>query len=86
MNYATLEGDGWRIARSRYAKGKWAIHCVSDGSGMKTRPMRIASTLSRAKAYSGREKAYIVSLAQAARFVREVRANLDACVMTGERY
>jgi len=59
----------YRIAPARYAKGKMAIHCASDGSGWKTRAMSLAERLANGR-YSGRENAYIVSPTAAMRFER----------------
>lgn len=64
------------FAPARYAKGKVAVRCPSDGSGYKTRAMRIASTVSGR--YSGREHAYIVSPAAARKIRAAYAAEQDA--------
>lgn len=62
----------YTIAPARYA-GRWngkpqmAVRCISDGSGWKTRAMRICDEL-KAR-YSNRENAYIMSPTKAKKFV-----------------
>lgn len=68
---------GFTIHPARYAgryngKPQVAVHCVSDGSGYKTRAMRLCSALNGR--WSGRERAYIMSPAKAAK----LRALFDA--------
>ena len=65
-----------QFSAARYAKGKIAVHCPSDGSGTKTRAMRIASAVS--SRWSGREKAYIMSPAAAAKVKAAFDAGKDA--------
>lgn len=64
------------VSPARYAKGKCAVHCPSDGSGMRTRAMRLAAAMS--SRYSGREHAYIMSSGGAAKLVRLYAAGRDA--------
>jgi hypothetical protein len=79
---------GYTISPARYA-GRWngkpqvAVRCESDGSCMKTRAMRLIRDGLNAR-YSGREKAYIVSPAKAAKFERLFAEGWDACVMKRE--
>ena len=47
------------IGKARYAKGKMAVHCPSDGTCYRTYAMTLCSQ--QAGRYSGREKAYIMS-------------------------
>jgi hypothetical protein len=61
--------DDYTIRPARYAKGKVAICCKSNGSGWKTRAMLLAERLANGR-YSGREKAYILSPSAASRFER----------------
>lgn len=62
--------------KARYAKGMIAVHCPPDGSGYKTRAARIASGLPGR--YSNRERAYIMTPANAARMKRMYDAGSDA--------
>lgn len=64
------------LSSARYAKGKIAVHCPSDGSGMKTRAMRIAAALP--SRYSNRERAYIMSPSAAKRLQDIFDAGDDA--------
>ena len=56
------------VTTARYAKKMMAVHCPPDGSGFKTRAMRLAETL-RGR-YSRREDAYIMSVKKAARLMQ----------------
>jgi hypothetical protein len=68
---------------ARYA-GRWngkpqiAVRCESDGSGMKTRAMRLCSALNAR--YSHREHAYIMSPTKAAKLRAMFDAGQDACL------
>jgi hypothetical protein len=64
------------IKAARYAKGKMAVHCPSDGSGIKTRAMRLCSAVSAR--WSNREKAYIMSPSAAERVKSLYEAGSDA--------
>jgi ATP phosphoribosyltransferase regulatory subunit HisZ len=64
------------ITPARYAKGKMAVHCPSDGSGFKTRAARIASAMPGR--YSNRERAYIMSPSAAKRVKAAYEAERDA--------
>jgi hypothetical protein len=81
------EQTPYTIAWARYA-GRWngkpqmAVHCRSDGSGMKTRAMRLIGDGLKGR-YSGRENAYIVSPTKAARFERLYAEGWDASFITG---
>lgn len=61
--------------QARYAKGKIAVHCPSDGSGYKTRAMRLADA--HGGRWSNREKAYIMSPAAALKVKRAYEADSD---------
>jgi hypothetical protein len=68
---------GFTVRPARYAgryngKPQVAVHCESDGSGYKTRAMRLCSALNGR--WSNRERAYIMSPTKAAKF----RALFDA--------
>ena len=73
------------VSPARYA-GRWngkpqcAVRCPSDGTGFKTRAMRLASALNAR--YSGREHAYIMSPAKATKLVKLYAAGRDACAVT----
>ena len=70
-------GDpSYTITDARYAKGQKAIHCISDGSGWKTRAMRLACVLNGR--YSNREKVYIISPTKAVRFEKLFSEGWDA--------
>ena len=56
----------YMIGPARYAKGKVAVSCPSH-DGWKTRAARLAVRFSNCR-YSGRENAYIMSAAAAAKF------------------
>jgi hypothetical protein len=58
----------YHLRPAKYAKDKWALTPTSDGTGLKTRAASLAHSLANGY-YTGREKAYILSRAQAARFV-----------------
>lgn len=62
--------------RARYAKGMVAVRCTSNGTGNKTRAMRLCAATSAR--WSGREKAYIMSPAAAVKVKRAYEANKDA--------
>lgn len=65
-----------RVSPARYAKGKVAVHCPSDGSGIKTRAARLASAFNCR--WSNREKAYIMSPINAQRVMTAYREGRDA--------
>jgi len=65
-----------QFAAARYAKGKVAVRCSSDGSGTKTRAMRLASAL-RGR-WVSREKAYIMSPASAEKLRTAYESGRDA--------
>ena len=65
----------FEIKKARYAKGMIAVHCESDGSGWKTRAMRLCSALNAR--WSNRERAYIMSPSKAKRLLDLWRADRD---------
>jgi len=67
---------GFTISRARYAKSQMAVKCESDGSGYKTRAMRLCSALNGR--WSNREKAYIMSASKAAKFQELFNNGRDA--------
>lgn len=67
---------GFEITDARYAKGQKAVRCASDGSGNKTRAMRLCAALNAR--YSNREHAYIMSAAKASKLRRLFDAGKDA--------
>jgi hypothetical protein len=69
------------VKPARYAKGKMAVHCPGDGSGYKTRAMRLCAAVS--SRWSNREKAYIMSAAAAKRVADAYAAETD--VQLGDR-
>lgn len=64
------------VGNARYARGKAAVHCPSNGSGNKTRAMRLCAAV--ASRYTNRERAYIMSHAAAKRIVDAYNAGKDA--------
>ena len=74
--------NDYRITLARYAKGKIAVHCVSNGSGYKTRAMRLIGDGLNCR-WVGRSNAYIASPRQAARFVIMMRDGWEASAVTG---
>lgn len=68
--------NDFTINKARYAKNMVAISCKSDGSGWKTRAMRLCSALNAR--WSNREKAYIISPTKAKRFLDLYEAGKDA--------
>lgn len=62
----------YTIHRARYAKGKMAVHCKSDGTGWKTLAALIISEMPGVR-YSNRESAYIVSPKCATKFDRKMK-------------
>jgi hypothetical protein len=75
----------YTIGPARYAKGKMAICCISDGSGWKTRAMLLAERLANGR-YSGRENAYILSPSAATRFERLYAESWSASNFTNALY
>ena len=71
---------GYTAKPARYAKGMMALHCESDGSGFKTRAMRIASALNAR--WSNRERAYIISPSKLAKFEAIFAAERDVDLCT----
>jgi len=66
------------IGRARYAKGKMVIVCRSDGSGMKTRAMCLASAKGIGGRWSNRCRGYVVSPSAAERFRKLYAEGWDA--------
>lgn len=61
----------WQISKARYAKDKVAISFVPHRYWMKTRACDVLEAVCNYHAkYSNREKVYIVSIAQAERFLK----------------
>lgn len=71
----------YTIRPARYAKGKMAVTCPST-TGWKTRAACLAERL--ASHYTGRERAYILSRAAAARFEKLYAEGWDANPFTRE--
>jgi len=69
---------GFERKPARYAKKMVAIICVSDGSGLKTRAMRLAALLANDR-YSHREHAYLMSARRADLFEKLFNSDYDAC-------
>jgi hypothetical protein len=72
----------YTIQPARYAKNMMAVHCPSSGL-YKTRAMYLAEYFARDR-FSGRESAYIMSRAAAAKFEAHYLAGWDAKIMTRE--
>jgi len=70
------------ITPARYAKGCVSVRCPSDGSGFKTRAMRLAEHVKGR--WSNREKAYVMSDAKGRRLVDLFNAGRDASSVTAE--
>lgn len=66
------------ITPARYAKGKMLIRCPSDGSGMKTRAMCLASAKGIGGRWTNRSGGYVVSKPAAERFQRLYAEGYDA--------
>lgn len=66
------------IHHARYAKYQIAVHCISDGSGMKTHAMRLCCALKGR--WTNREKAYIMSLPKAKKFLSLYESGWDATI------
>lgn len=64
------------IKPARYAKRQMAVHCAENGSGFKTRAMRLCDYLNGR--WSNRERAYIMSATKADRLKRLHAAGFDA--------
>jgi len=73
----------YTIKLARYSKGNMAVVCESNGTGYKTRCMRLAEVFSNGR-YTGREHAYIMSVKAAERFEQAVKDGWDATSVTGE--
>lgn len=69
------------ICKARYAKNQMAVHCPSNGTGWKTRAMRLADAIANGR-YSGREHAYIMSQPAAKRFTKLYAEGWDASFMS----
>lgn len=82
LNFPGIHDEEFTIYPARYAKGKVAVTCKSDGTGYKTRAMRLIGDALRG-AYSHREHAYIVSPSKAERFYQLYAAGWDASAITG---
>lgn len=79
-----IDFDGtFTVQNARYAKGKIAVHCHPNGTGLKTRAARLAAAISRHR-YTNRERSYIMSPTAAVKFVRLFRDGYDANPMTDE--
>lgn len=74
------DGEFW-AKPARYAKGMMKVGCPSPNSFI-TRAGRLAAVISNER-YSGRENAWIMSPAAAARFVKLYDDGADACRFTG---
>jgi len=75
-----MSEPGFTVAPARYAgryngKPMIAVRCEPDGSGIKTRAMRLCAALNGR--WSGREKAYIMSPAKAAKLHELFAAGRD---------
>lgn len=64
------------VAKARYAKGMMAVSTPSNGTGFKTRAMRLACALKGR--WSGRERCYIMSPSKAAKMRELFDAGRDA--------
>jgi hypothetical protein len=67
---------GYTIGEARYARGQKIVHCVPDGSGWKTRAMRLLCALNFR--YTNRERGYIGSPTKVAKFVALYVKGADA--------
>lgn len=72
--------DGITFAPANYARGQVAVHCESDGTGFKSRAMRLCCAL-KAR-WSNRCKAYIMSPAKAKRLRQLYTDGWDATACT----
>lgn len=82
LNDDVIEHPEYRVAPARYAKGQMAVKCRSNGTGMKTRAMRLCCALKGR--YTNRSNAYIMSPTKARRFVELHSAGWDACFFSCE--
>jgi hypothetical protein len=64
----------YTLSRARYAKGKMALHIPGIDGWKSTAASILTFEIAPNARYSGREKSYIVSPSQAARFVKAVEA------------
>lgn len=76
--------EQYRIGKAKYAKGKMQIQCMSDGTGMKTRAMRLAEAKGIGGRWTNRSKSYIVSPTAAAKFEKMFAEGCDANSFTRE--
>lgn len=79
-SYSTAD---FRITLARYTKCQLAVQCTSNGSGYKTRAMRLIGDGLNCR-WVGRGNAYIASPRKAARFVVMFAEGWDASAVTGE--
>lgn len=71
------------VSDARYAKGMKLVECKSDGSGWKTRAMRLCDAMKGR--YTGRENGYIMSPTKAMRFMKLLAEGWDAGYLGGIR-
>lgn len=81
MREGEYEQDpGFTISPARYAKRQMAVSCASNGSGFKTRAMRLCCALNGR--YSSRERSYMMSATKAAKLQRLYDEGYDATTMS----
>jgi len=75
--------ERYYVTLARYARDMYAVRIEKDGSGLKTRAMRLAHTAVRGR-WSNREKAYIMSATKVRKLHRYITDGWDASPITGE--
>lgn len=77
--------ERYSITSARYAKKSIAVFCRSDGSGFKTREMRVVEAVGGR--WSNREKAYILPAGRETRLRQLIAAGCDGKLeFTGSAY
>lgn len=76
------DAPAYTITPARYAKGMKLVRCTPDGSGFKTRAMRLCDFM-RGR-WTNREGGYVMSPTKATRFERAYKAGWDIADFTKE--
>lgn len=76
--FTPVSSNAYDLEAARYAKNKLALRPKDGVGGMKGRAARLINAIAPSGRWSSREKAYIVSPAQAAKFIAAFDRGADA--------